>query len=60
MVVDRVQVVYETINFTSPEQFNIAILKYDDTYSANQFIDYFRILSKNATPAKLLEILRNP
>jgi hypothetical protein len=59
-LVDRVQVVYETINFTSPEQFNIAISKYDDTYSANQFIDYFRILSKNATPAKLLEILRNP
>jgi hypothetical protein len=59
MVVDRVQVVYETINFTSPEQFSIAISKYDDTYTANQFIDYFRILSKNALPAKLLEILRN-
>ena len=37
-----------TLNFINPEQFTIAISKYDDTYIAQQFIEYFKILSKDA------------
>jgi hypothetical protein len=58
MVVDGIQVVYDTINFINPEQFTIAISKYDDTYTAKQFIDYFKTLSKDATTPKLLEEMR--
>jgi hypothetical protein len=58
MVVDGIQVVYDTVNFINPEQFTIAISKYDDTYTANQFIDYFKTLSKDATTPKLLEEMR--
>ncbi|MGB8165826.1 MAG: hypothetical protein WCF14_12545 [Nitrososphaeraceae archaeon] len=42
MVVDGIQVVYDTVNFINPEQFTIAISKYDDTYTAKKFIDYFK------------------
>ncbi|MGA7978101.1 MAG: hypothetical protein WB975_12770, partial [Nitrososphaeraceae archaeon] len=49
MVVDGIQVVYDTVNFINPEQFTIAISKYDDTYTAKKFIDYFKTLSKDAT-----------
>ncbi|MGA8565363.1 MAG: hypothetical protein WB587_11490 [Nitrososphaeraceae archaeon] len=55
MVVDGIQVVYDTVNFINPEQFTIAISKYDDTYTAKKFIDYFKTLSKDATTPKLLE-----
>ena len=58
MVVDGIQVVYDTINFINPEQFTIAISKYDDTYTAKKFIDYFKTLSKDATTPKLLEEMR--
>jgi hypothetical protein len=58
MVVDGIQVVYDTVNFINPEQFTIAISKYDDTYTATQFIDYFKTLSKDATTPKLLEEMR--
>ena len=58
MVVDGIQVVYDTVNFINPEQFTIAISKYDDTYMAQQFIEYFKILSKDATTPKLLEEIR--
>jgi hypothetical protein len=58
MVVDGIQVVYDTVNFINPEQFTIAISKYDDTYTASQFIDYFKTLSKDATTPKLLEEMR--
>ena len=58
MVVDGIQVVYDTVNFINPEQFTIAISKYDDTYTAKQFIDYFKTLSKDATTPKLLEEIR--
>ncbi|MGA8564407.1 MAG: hypothetical protein WB587_06600, partial [Nitrososphaeraceae archaeon] len=37
MVVDGIQVVYDTVNFINPEQFTIAISKYDDAYMAQQF-----------------------
>jgi hypothetical protein len=58
MVVDGIQVVYETLNFISPEQFSIAISKYDDDYTSQQFIEYFKLLSKDATVPKLMEEMR--
>jgi hypothetical protein len=58
MVVDGIQVVYDTLNFINPEQFTNAISKYDDTYTAKRFIDYFKTLSKDATTPKLLEEMR--
>jgi hypothetical protein len=58
MVVDGIQVVYDTVNFINPEQFTIAISKYDDAYTAERFIEYFKMLSKDATTPKLLEQMR--
>jgi hypothetical protein len=58
MVVDGIQVVYDTVNFINPEQFTIAISKYDDTYTAKRFIEYFKTLLKDATIPKLLEEMR--
>ena len=58
MVVDGIQVIYDTMNFINPEQFTIAISKYDDTYTAKRFIEYFKTLSKDATIPKLLEEVR--
>jgi len=58
MVVDGIQVVYDTVNFMNPEQFTIAISKYDDAYMAQRFIEYFKLLSKDATTQKLLEEMR--
>jgi hypothetical protein len=58
MVVDGIQVVYDTVNFINPEQFSIAISKYDDAYMAQRFIEYFKMLSKDATTPKLMEEVR--
>ena len=58
MVVDGIQVVYDTVNFINPEQFTIAISKYDDAYMAQRFIEYFKTLSKDATTPKLMEEMR--
>jgi predicted transcriptional regulator len=58
MVVDGIQVVYDTMNFINPEQFTVAISKYDDTYTAKRFIEYFKTLLKDATIPKLLEEMR--
>ena len=58
MVIDGIQVVYDTVNFINPEQFTIAISKYDDAYTAHRFIEYFKMLSKDATTPKLLEEMR--
>jgi predicted transcriptional regulator len=58
MVVDGIQVVYDTLNVINPEQFTIAISKYDDDYMAKQFIEYFKLLSKDATTPKLMEEMR--
>ena len=54
-MVDGIQVDYETLNFISPDQFSIAISKYDDDYTSQQFIEYFKLLSKDATVPKLME-----
>src|SRR6476620_10389590 len=58
MVVDGIQVVYDTVNFINPEQFTIAISKYDDAYMAQQFIEYYKLLSKEATTPKILDEMR--
>jgi hypothetical protein len=58
MVVDGIQVVYDTVNFINPEQFTIAISKYDDAYLAQRFIEYFKLLSKDATIPKLMEEMK--
>jgi predicted transcriptional regulator len=58
MVVDGIQVVYDTVNFINPEQFTVAISKYDDTYMAQRFIEYFKLLSKDATTPKLMQEMR--
>jgi len=58
MVVDGIQVIYDTMNFINPEQFTVAVSKYDDTYTAKRFIEYFKTLSKDATIPKLLEEMR--
>ena len=55
MVVDGIQVVYDTVNLISPEQFSIAISNYDDDYMAKRFIEYFKLLSKDATTSKVME-----
>ena len=55
MVVDGIQVVYETINFINPDQFTLAVSKYDDYHLAQQFIDYFKMLSRNRTTPRLLQ-----
>ena len=59
MVVDGIQVVYDTVNFINPEQFTIAISKYDDTYMAQRFIEYFKLLSKDAATPKLMEEMKS-
>jgi predicted transcriptional regulator len=54
IVVDGIQVVYETVNFINPDQFTVAVSKYDDPYFAQRFIEYFELMSKDATMPKLL------
>jgi predicted transcriptional regulator len=58
MVVDGIQVIYDTMNFINPEQFTVAVSKYDDTYTAKRFIEYFKTLSKDATIPKLMEEMK--
>ena len=58
MVVDGIQVVYDTVNVINPEQFSIAISKYDDAYTSQRFIEYFKLLSKDAITSKLVGEMR--
>lgn len=58
VVVDGNQVIYETVNYSSPEQFTVAISSYDDTYLAQRFITYFGLLAKDATTPRLLASVR--
>jgi hypothetical protein len=55
LVIDGNQVLYENINYGNPEEFTVAIARYDDTYLAEQFISYWKLLSKDAVVPKLLE-----
>lgn len=58
VVVDGNQVIYETVNYSSPEQFTVAISSYDDAYLAQRFITYFGLLAKDATTPRLLASVR--
>jgi hypothetical protein len=58
MVVDGTTVCYETTNYTSPEQFTLAISHYDDPYLAQRFISYYRTLVKDAKLPQLVESIR--
>ena len=58
LVIDANQVLYENINYGNPEEFTVAIARYDDTYLAEQFISYWKLLSKDAAVPKLLETAR--
>src|SRR2546426_565225 len=58
LVIDGNQVLYENINYGNPEEFSVAIARYDDTYLAEQFINYWKLLSKDAVVPKLLETVR--
>jgi hypothetical protein len=60
MVIDGIQVVYDTVNFINPEQFTIAISKYDYAYTAKRFIEYYKVLSKDATTPNLEEMRVHP
>jgi hypothetical protein len=55
LVVDGTQVVYENINYGNPEEFTVAIARYDDAYLSEQFINYWKLLAKDAIEPKLLE-----
>lgn len=56
IVVDELQVVYETISHTNPQQFTSALACYDDAYLAQQFIKYFRILSGKARSPEIIQV----
>jgi hypothetical protein len=56
LVVDGKQVIYETVNYANPEQFTVAIANYDDHYLAQRFIDYFKLLAKDATRSRIFEM----
>jgi hypothetical protein len=58
LVIDGNQVLYENINYGNPEEFTVAIARYDDTYLAEQFISYWKLLSKDAVVPKLLQTAR--
>lgn len=59
IVVDGIQVVYETVNFANPDQFTVAVSKYDDGYFAQKFVEYFKLLSKESTIPELTTQYRN-
>jgi predicted transcriptional regulator len=54
IIVDGIQLVYETVNFPNPDQFTVAVSKYDDPYFAKRFIEYFNLLSKDSSTPELL------
>jgi hypothetical protein len=55
LVIDGNQVIYENINYGKPEEFTVAIARYDDAYLAEQFINYWKLLAKDAILPMLLE-----
>ena len=55
LVVDGTQVVYENINYGNPEEFTVAIARYDDAYLSEQFVNYWKLLARDAIEPKLLE-----
>jgi hypothetical protein len=55
-MVDGNQVIHETVNYANPVQSTIAIANYDDHYLAQRYIEYFKLLAKDATRTRILEI----
>jgi predicted transcriptional regulator len=58
MVVDGTTVCYETIGYSNPEQFTLAISHYDDPYLASRFTSYYNLMIKDSTPSQLLASVR--
>jgi hypothetical protein len=58
LVIDGHHVVYESINFGCPEEFTTAIASYNDDYLSQQFINYFKKLSKEAKPVQITETIQ--
>jgi len=58
IVVDGIHLIYETANYSNPEQFTTALAIYNDEVEARRFIDYFGSLAKNADIPKLLQLAR--
>ena len=58
LVIDGYQVIYENVNYGNPEEFTVAIARYDDTYLSEQFIAYWKLLAKDAVDPMLLENAR--
>jgi len=59
IVVDGIQVVYETVNFANPDQFTVAVSEYDDPYFAQRFVEYFKLLSRESNVPELITQHRN-
>ncbi len=53
LVIDGNQIIYENVNYSRPEEFTVAIASYDETYLAEQFISYWRLLAKEAIVPRL-------
>jgi predicted transcriptional regulator len=60
IVVDGRQLVYETVSHVNPQEFTIAIANYDDSYLAEKYITYFRVLKKTAYSPKFIEETAKP
>jgi len=61
LVIDGNQVIYENVNYGNPEEFTVAIARYDDAYLAEQFINYWKLLSKDAVVPRSLKMqVRGP
>ncbi|MGB6533119.1 MAG: hypothetical protein WBF33_33930 [Candidatus Nitrosopolaris sp.] len=56
LVIDGNQVIYENVNYGNPEEFTVAIARYDDAYLAEQFINYWKLLSKDAVVPSFLKM----
>jgi hypothetical protein len=58
IIIDGIQILYETISYINPEQFTVALAHYNDRYLAEQFIKYFELLSKDSFSPRLLQRVR--
>lgn len=54
VVVDGHQCMYETVNYSNPEEFTMALAHYDDPYLAQRLISYFEILTRDAERPKFV------
>ena len=54
LVVDGVQCMYETANYSNPEEFTMAMSHYDDPYLAQRLTTYFKLLSKDSSTPRFI------